>query len=471
MGRTKELLVGIFIIFAIVVLILSLFFLGKIELRRDNYVIKVEFDTVNNLEIGTPVMLSGVKVGKVKKIYLNTNKVIVDMYINQNIKIRKGAKVSIVLKGIIGEQLVSIYNPVDDTKGYYQDGDRFVGENPVDLNTMVAKSYDIMNSVQTLSDKVDDMMSDNSTKEIMGNMKDASEKLNVLLDKTSETIEKTNKVLDKSARLLDKSQDGVEKSLKNINTLISTTQNFVQKTEKLLEAKDKEISQILADTSLVIRDIKDITSTGKDSTEQTLDNFLKLSQNLKEIAEKIDQEKLKTVQEDMLEITSEIKLMISSTKDAFGENNSKKLANTIKNTEEISQNLKEILDNDFQVVPEIEVDSDDDFYMNLNARFDNRNSNYYMEIGSDNINDDYGQANLLFGLTENRNDFSAGIIKGKAGFRYQHNFNKHYTGWAKYYDFDKSNILLNLEYNLDDSKIFMRYKIEDMFYLGAGYRF
>jgi len=171
MDGKKEFMVGSFVVVGVAILIFSLFFLGKIDRKKDYYTILAEFDTVNNLEIGTPVILSGVKVGKVKAIYLNVNKVIVEMYIKKDIKIRKGARITIVLKGIIGEQLVSIYNLSEGNEEYYKNGDRVQGENPVDLNMMVAKTYDIMDSVQKLTQKVDDMMNETSTKEIVGNMK------------------------------------------------------------------------------------------------------------------------------------------------------------------------------------------------------------------------------------------------------------------------------------------------------------
>lgn len=471
MDEKKEFMVGIFVVIGIIILIFSLFFLGKVERKKDYYSILAEFDTVNNLEIGTPVILSGVKVGKVKSIYLNGNKVIVEMYIKKDIKIIKGARITIVLKGIIGEQLVSIYNLSEENQGYYKNGDKIKGENPVDLNMMVAKTYDIMNSVQKLTQKVDDMMNENSTKEIVGNMKVASEKLNIVIDKTDAILDKTDLIVDKTGNIIDENRENIKISLEKMGLLISKTEKFIDKTDKILEKKDGEIEILLSETKAILDEISKITKKSEENIDKTLDNFLILSQNFLEITDKIDKNKIEKIQKDVVEIVDEMKNIVNNVKGTVNQENTKKIISTLENTEKISKSLNKVFDNKFEITPELEIDKDKEIYMNLNMRFDNKHSDYYLEVGSDNINNDYGKLNFLFGLTENKNDISAGIIKGKAGFRYQYNFNETYSFWFKYYDLDKSNILLNMEYNYKNSKLFLRYDIEDMFYIGAAYKF
>lgn len=88
------------------------------------YTVSVSFDNVGSLKINAPVMISGVRVGKVKSIALDTEifeaKVLID--IDAQYKIPNDTSAVIYTAGLVGEQYVAL-----DPGGSYddlQDGDR-----------------------------------------------------------------------------------------------------------------------------------------------------------------------------------------------------------------------------------------------------------------------------------------------------------------------------------------------------------
>ncbi|NLK63384.1 MAG: MCE family protein [Fusobacteria bacterium] len=467
----KELMAGIFVVIGIGILFFSLFFLGKLDRKKDFYTIMAEFEAVNNLEIGTPVILSGVKVGKVKSIYLEEDKVIVELYIKNSIKIRKGARITIILKGIIGEQLVSIYNLTAENEDYYVDGDKVKGDSPVDMGMMFGKTYDIMESIQNLTDKIENMVNDTSTKDIVENIKIATEKINVVIDKVDILVDNTTEISKKTMGIMDENRETIKRTIDSAEIIVRKTELFIEKVDYVVNKKNNEIELLLIDTKKIIENFNELQNRNEQNIDEIVSNFLLLSENLVEITEKIDKDKIVKIQEDIDETTENIKEIVSDFKSEINRDNAHKIISTIENTEKISETFKRALDNKFVATPEIEVDKDANFYMNLNLNISNNYSDYYVEIGSDNINKTFGKLNLLFGFVDGKNDLSTGILKGKAGMRYKYNFNNNYAFWIKYYDLNKSNILLNAEYNYNKSTLFLRYDIKDLFYIGASYKF
>ena len=74
MDKMKEILVGVLVIIAIIMCIMFIFTFGGFEKNRNYYQVKAIFGDVNSLEVGTPVILNGEKVGDVKDIYIENDK-------------------------------------------------------------------------------------------------------------------------------------------------------------------------------------------------------------------------------------------------------------------------------------------------------------------------------------------------------------------------------------------------------------
>ena len=104
-----ELTVGLFIIAGILCLGYLSIKLGKMEMIRGNgYDTYALFSNTGGLRTGSPIVIAGVDVGRVKSILLENYEARVVLHLPENVKIQEDAIASIKTKGLIGERYVEI---------------------------------------------------------------------------------------------------------------------------------------------------------------------------------------------------------------------------------------------------------------------------------------------------------------------------------------------------------------------------
>lgn len=105
-----EIAVGIFVLIGILALGYLSFRLGKIEMFSGGYyTVYAEFTKVGGIKKGSVVEIAGVPVGTVEKVTINDKyQAVVEMKINNSIKIPDDSIASIRTKGLIGEKYIQI---------------------------------------------------------------------------------------------------------------------------------------------------------------------------------------------------------------------------------------------------------------------------------------------------------------------------------------------------------------------------
>jgi phospholipid/cholesterol/gamma-HCH transport system substrate-binding protein len=104
-----ELTVGLFIIAGIVCLGYLSIKLGKIEiLGEKGYDVYALFSNSGGIRSGSPVVIAGVEVGRVKSIALDNYQAKLVLNLPENVKLQDDAIVSIKTKGLIGEKYIEI---------------------------------------------------------------------------------------------------------------------------------------------------------------------------------------------------------------------------------------------------------------------------------------------------------------------------------------------------------------------------
>ncbi len=106
-----ETTVGIFVVFGLLCIAYMSVKLGHITLFGDNtYPISARFTSVSGLRAGNPVNMMGLEVGRVERLYMDQadQRAVVEMRVNNNVKIYDDAIASIKTEGLIGDKYVSI---------------------------------------------------------------------------------------------------------------------------------------------------------------------------------------------------------------------------------------------------------------------------------------------------------------------------------------------------------------------------
>jgi phospholipid/cholesterol/gamma-HCH transport system substrate-binding protein len=104
-----EFIVGVFLALGILCLAyLSIKVARKDFFAGEGYPVSAVFTDCSGLRAGSPVMIAGVEIGRVKSIRLQDYEAQVQMIINSKVALQKDVIASIKTKGLIGEKYIEI---------------------------------------------------------------------------------------------------------------------------------------------------------------------------------------------------------------------------------------------------------------------------------------------------------------------------------------------------------------------------
>ena len=135
--------VGLFVLAGLAVLMISILLLGDIHFRPQT-MLYVLFKNVEGISDKSPIKISGVEVGSVKKVELSEGMARLTIMIRKDIVVYKNAKARIRSTGIIGTKFLALA-PGTPEPGIPEDsqrlhnGDTIIGEDVIDLEEMVER--------------------------------------------------------------------------------------------------------------------------------------------------------------------------------------------------------------------------------------------------------------------------------------------------------------------------------------------
>jgi phospholipid/cholesterol/gamma-HCH transport system substrate-binding protein len=104
-----ELTVGLFIIAGIICMGYLSIKLGKMEIMgQRGYEVYALFSNSGGIKSGSPVVIAGVEVGRVKRIVLDNYQARLVLNLPENVKLQEDAIASIKTRGLIGEKYIEI---------------------------------------------------------------------------------------------------------------------------------------------------------------------------------------------------------------------------------------------------------------------------------------------------------------------------------------------------------------------------
>jgi phospholipid/cholesterol/gamma-HCH transport system substrate-binding protein len=138
---TQETVVGIFVVIGLLAIAYMTVKLGNVGFLGENsYTLYAKFNKVTGLKAGNPVTLLGLDIGRVESFKLDQEDllVLVDLKINNGIKIYDDAIASIKTEGLIGDKFVSI-DPGGGGDLLKSGGTITDTESPTDIMDLVSK--------------------------------------------------------------------------------------------------------------------------------------------------------------------------------------------------------------------------------------------------------------------------------------------------------------------------------------------
>ena len=117
--RIKKFLYGIIAFIILTNLVLT----EKNKVRGDVNNYFATFNKIDGVSVGTDVVISGIKVGEVKEIFIKDNYPQISINVNKNIEISDDSSVSIQTDGLFGKKFLLI--EIGGNNVYLKDGERF----------------------------------------------------------------------------------------------------------------------------------------------------------------------------------------------------------------------------------------------------------------------------------------------------------------------------------------------------------
>lgn len=211
--------VGILFIGALVMVVIFAFALGSLQPFSNSNELKIAYNFAGGIEVGSPVRVMGIKVGKVRSIKFEPNfkmpdtgeevKLVISVSIDKSAwpTVRKDSQFFINLAGVIGEKFLEI-SPGSLDQPEFENGAVVRGQDPPRIDQLISQSY-------ALAGKVLEFVNRNE-----GSVIQTIETLNKLVvnfDKMLKQLERTSK------------DPEVHRIVKNLSTIMEDSAFFTQK--------------------------------------------------------------------------------------------------------------------------------------------------------------------------------------------------------------------------------------------------
>ena len=244
--KNTEFKVGLFTIIAIIVLAASYMWFTETLQSKDMTLVKVKFHNAGNVEVGSSVTVSGVKKGRVKKIEVAPDGVVIDLQVQVDFPLKQGTQFSVIESNLMGDVQVEI---IPSTIGEELD---------LSLIQNGEKRYGLMKLVSELSSVVVDfqMIID----KIAGDGNFVMQ-LDSVIDTTQMVIGKINKSLDKNT-------GEFEKLIQNANQLTAKLNKLVTTNEESISNSLEKSSEVIASVNSTLDDIKETSTSIRKITDK-----------------------------------------------------------------------------------------------------------------------------------------------------------------------------------------------------------
>lgn len=191
--------VGLLFALAVVVVIGFAWLLGAVNPFANSYDLNLQYNFAGGIEVGSPIRVMGIKVGKVEKIIFdpsqkdaqgNEVKLRVVVSIDKKAKetIRSDSRFFINLAGIIGEKYIEV-SPGSLTAPVIEAGSTIRGEDPPRIDQLISQGYGVAGKILEMLEKNEGSVE--HTIKLFDSLVTNLNKTLVQLDKTTKNVEVT----------------------------------------------------------------------------------------------------------------------------------------------------------------------------------------------------------------------------------------------------------------------------------------
>lgn len=150
MRNTLETRLGLFFALAVVAALLIFEMIGGLDFFRGGYMVRAQFENIQELKPGDPVKMAGVEIGRVDDISLRSNKVEVVLNLTKPEQVRTDSKATIKFVGMMGQNYVSVQFG-SPSAPQVEENALLETTEQADLSTIMTKLDNVAEGVQDLT--------------------------------------------------------------------------------------------------------------------------------------------------------------------------------------------------------------------------------------------------------------------------------------------------------------------------------
>ncbi len=398
----QNLKVGLMTLLTSAVLIYMVYVIGDFSFSEKGYNFTISFYSVNGLNKGSNVAMSGVKIGKVTSIEIVDDQVYVHAYISdKKHKIRRKSTFTISSAGLMGEKYVEIMPTRDYTSPYVSNGEIIAGTDPVRMDELIEQGSVLLQRLQELTASAKDIIGDPDLKEdtrtMFRNARNASDNINEitvsLRNRSDHIIESLDKILNNVSEEIDKNRKDIKKIVENFRSISANIDDIAGGNKQ---------------------NLKEIIANIKSSTDKLDDMIAKLNENDKITTDiRATMDSLKDASNNAKEITKEVKEII------IDKDIRKQISTTLDDAHKLAKAVDKVFLNiqqtrvDFKYLLRYHKDTED-FLSDINVDI-YPNESYFFRIGMEDVGND-NDINAMLARDANTKFIKrAGIMKSKVG--------------------------------------------------------
>lgn len=252
--------VGLFIFIGIVlVAVLMLNFSRGMGFLQSTYDLKMRVRSVAGLKEGAPVLLSGVKIGRVSEVQLDptSREVLVLLEISEKFRLTTDAVFEIQQVGVLGDQYV-IIKPGTAGAPMIEPGAEVAGSEPFNLNEVAQSASSLLKRFETLGATVE---------KAIGRVNDQVLDAHTLSN-LSATVQNFQNVSASAVGLLDNASGLISNAAPVLTLSLTNLHDFSRKLDEVAMKVDDAIVTNRVELNEAMKNLRDATASLKQMTAE-----------------------------------------------------------------------------------------------------------------------------------------------------------------------------------------------------------
>ncbi len=214
MKLNNETKIGLMVVATIVLLGYLTWKTGKINFYKEGYLVEARFYKIDGVNVNAPVHLNGLEVGEIRDIkisYGEETKMILTLWLQMDAKLREGSKASIKTMGLLGEKFVEL-TAGEKNKPYLQPGSVVEGQEPADLQKLLADGEDLAEKLKQISTNINERLEVNKEKidEILTSIDTATKNIASITENVDESFNNNKHLVDDMVENLSGASSNLE---------------------------------------------------------------------------------------------------------------------------------------------------------------------------------------------------------------------------------------------------------------------